>query len=264
MKTFKKILVGALSIGTLTSCGVNIAAGTPEASSNSSTISKTYNAEEVNSFDIHINTAKLNIAKRHDNMIYVDVQNKPNNFSIELSESTLEIKSDVKDITIFKSSENDKDTQITIGLPEKKFDKFILNTGNGKSDLKEIECNEFNFEYGETKPAFENINCDDFIISGGTGAVTAKNINCLNKMKIDIGAGNVNMVDCIVGEMYYEQGTGDLNYSGAINGNVKGSCGEGDINLHLTNPESDFSRDGGKYTMNFDIGTGNKNITYNN
>ena len=88
-------------------------------------------------------------------------------------------------------------------------------------------------------------------------------MDCKEKLDIDGEAGEINILSSTLGGLDLDQGVGQFEFSGTINGNIDADGGIGEMIFRLTNPETDFSKHGGKYKMDIDHGIGSVDVYYN-
>ena len=195
----------------------------------------------------------------------------------------------------------DENYNIVVQLPEKQYDIFKLDLGAGDTDISDVKCNVFTIDDGAGDVDISSFECKTLEIDSGAGDIEMRNVNCdtlqldlsagnftgeqiacntadvdngagdfkaerlqcRGTLKLDTAAGDAKINNSVSGGIECDNGSGDFTFSGTINGNINIDSGVGDIKFSLTNPESDFSKNGGKYTMRIDSGVGETEIEYN-
>ena len=231
---------------------------------NTNDYTNSFSSENVTDIDLDIKWADLTISQSDDDNIYIDAQNVPKTFKAEIKNGTFVTDYNIKSFSFFHLpsifSGSDYDTTIDIKLPEKQYHSFILDMGAGESKISDIECKDMTMNCGAGRVNLNNIDCTSCDIDCGAGEVTVGNINCKNTLVIDGGAGRLN-INGVLGGIELDQGTGEFKFTGTINGNIKADGGVGKMEFNLTNPSSDFGKNG-KYTIDIDHGVGSTSVNY--
>lgn len=201
-------------------------------------------------------------------------------------------------LSIIEWNETD---ELTVQLPEKEYDIFTLELGAGDINISNVKCRALSLEMGAGDIDASDIDCVDFEadISAGdmnfsrvncisadvdmsagdfdienmtcetadfdssAGDIKINTINCKDKLIVDNSAGDAKIINAVSGGFEGDSSAGQIYYSGTINGNITVDSSAGDVELKLTNPESDFNKNGGKYTIKVDCSAGDKTIEYN-
>jgi hypothetical protein len=227
---------------------------------------ETFNASDVTKLDLDIHWAKLNITQSSDNNIHVKATDVPEEFSADIKSSTFsttfgERRGFRKSLyTFLDRSYSFDDAVVEIQLPEKQYQSFYLDIGAGDTALTDIDCDIFELNCGAGKLECNNINCTSGDIDCGAGEVIINNIKCKNKLIVDGGTGKIN-IDGTLGGIDLDQGVGEFLFTGTINGDIDADGGVGEMRFDLTNPSSDFGKNG-KYSIDIDTGIGSSSVSY--
>ena len=242
-----------------------------------------FKADKVQNLYIDNSVGDFDIKKGSGNEIKVVGTDVAEDFTAELSGDTLNISSPrTKKFIINVPMLTYKNTRVEITLPEKeyealtikggvgdidlsdvKFGDITYETGTGDNDFKNVTCDTFNIANGTGDNKINNLTCNTFKFIAGTGDMTFSDIDCKGVMDIESGVGDTKITNTVLGGFDLNTGTGDFEFEGTINGDITIDSGVGDLEMALTNPETDFGKNG-KYKMSIDKGTGDKDITYNN
>lgn len=231
--------------------------------------SKTFETADVSCIDADIEFGTVKLLRSEDSDIHIEGTKVPEGFSATLTkDGVLEVKSNVKQIYSFeffgvKAGDFNK-TEVDIELPEKEFKKVALQIGAAESEIKDIECGTLYIECGAGDVSVTGVDCGDSVVKCGAGEVTFSDFTSKESVRIDGGVGEVSFNNSTTGGLDVNQGVGEFRYNGTVNGNIKLDGGVGEFSIALTNPETDFSTNGGKYTLDIDKGIGEASITYNN
>lgn len=98
-----------------------------------------------------------------------------------------------------------------------------------------------------------DVETDYLLISAGAGNIDGNNITA-EKIKVDGGVGNVNFDNVSFNESDFDCGVGNLSIEGTLLGKNKFDCGVGEVNLDLTGDINDYD---------FDVDSGVGNIRLN-
>ncbi|MDD7516950.1 DUF4097 family beta strand repeat-containing protein [Ruminococcus flavefaciens] len=231
-------------------------------------IHETYSVSDIDDIKMDMPFADLTIEKSKDNMIHIDAVGVPEQFNSKAENGKFTTSFKKKKIGLltvhdFFSYDENK-SKITIALPDKEYKNFDLSLGAGETSIGDLECGFFNIDCGAGEITFKNISCESGDIDCGAGELNISDMNCKGELKIDGGAGEVTIIDTTLGGLDLDHGVGEFTFTGTINGDIDADGGVGEMSINLTNPESDFSKNGGKYKLDVDHGIGSANVTYNN
>ncbi|MBR5684290.1 MAG: DUF4097 family beta strand repeat protein [Ruminococcus sp.] len=227
--------------------------------------SESFSVSDVKELNMEIDWADLSIEQSEDNNIYVDAKNVPEGFGAEVKNGTFRTYHSKKKIKLhnlvdFWKNEDDE-TTVTILLPKKEYNSFILELGTGETTVSDILCNKMKIDCGAGEVNLKNVKCSTGDFNCGAGEVNITDINCEGKFKIDGGAGDVN-ISGVLGGIDADQGLGEFEFIGTINGDIDADGGVGEMTFRLTNPQEDFDRKVGKYKLDVDTGIGAANVYY--
>ncbi|SHM93164.1 DUF4097 family beta strand repeat-containing protein [Ruminococcus flavefaciens] len=229
---------------------------------------ETFSSESISRIELDIPYADITIAKSTDKMIHIDAENVPEMFVAKTEGSTFKTlckKRKIGIITIPRLNfwDDSENAVIKVALPEKEYSSFILDLGAGETTASDIKCGSFKLDCGAGDITFTNVKCSAADIDCGAGQLNITGMDCKEKLEIDGGAGEINVLSSTVGGLDLDQGVGKFEFSGTINGNINADGGVGEMIFRLTNPETDFSKNGGKYKMDIDHGVGSVDVYYN-
>ncbi len=195
----------------------------------------------------------------------------------------------------------DETNELTVQLPEKEYDiceikhgagdtniadlkcrVLSLDFGAGDIDVSGIECKEFETDMSAGDMDISRIKCTSAEIDMSAGNFSVKDmtcetadfdvsagdmeidgIDCSGKLIFDKSAGDTKIINAVAGGFEGDNSAGDMFYSGTVNGDIRVDSSAGDITFKLTNPESDFNKNIGKYKIEVDCSAGDKSIEYN-
>ena len=241
-------------------------------------------ADKVANINIESKFGDYTIKKGSGKEITIDAKGVAEDFTAELKGDTLNITSEKKAANFWISFPmlTYQSCKVEIVLPEKQYDSLIINDGTGDLNLESLKIKEIVSKNGTGDKEFNNITCDTLNVtngtgdskiedltcvsckfSSGTGDVDFDNINCKEEIEVELGTGDTTIENSVCSGFNAEHGTGDFTFSGTVNGDIKIKSGVGDLEVNLTNPETDFGKNG-KYKMSIEKGVGDKEITYNN
>lgn len=225
---------------------------------------KSFSSNDIDKLELNISCAELKIFKSEDDMIHIDAKNVHESFTAEVNGSTLstkEKKGKIFGISLPIVNTDNNDPYIEISLPEKDYKSFHLDLGAGKTDVSGIDCGDFIVDCGAGKVTFTDVRCNTADIDCGAGDFTLDDINCEGLLDIDGGTGKIR-VNGVLGGIDVDQGVGDFCFTGTMNGDIDADGGVGKMEFRLTNPSSDFKKNGGEYAMDIDTGIGSTNVIY--
>ncbi len=231
--------------------------------------SKSFESADVSYIDADIEFGTVKLLRSEDSDIHIEGTKVPEGFYATLNnDGVLELRANEKQIYKFEffgvKARDFNNTEVDIELPEKEFKKVALQIGAADSEINDIECGTLYIECGAGDVSISGVNCGDSVIKCGAGEVTFSDFTSKESVRIDGGVGEVSFNNSTTGGLDVNQGIGEFSYSGTVNGNIKLDGGIGEFSIALTNPETDFSKNGGKYTIDIDKGIGESSITYNN
>ena len=230
-------------------------------------IHQTFSSDTINKIDLNVPFGNLTITKSTDKMIHIDAENIPDEFDAKVEGTTFKtlcVKKRIGFITMPSFHLwGDNSATLNIALPEKEYASFILDMGAGETTAVDIKCGKLKRDCGAGEVTFTDVTCDSGDIDCGAGQVNINNMDCKEKLMIDGGAGEINVLSSTLGGLDLDQGVGQFEFKGTINGNIDADGGIGEMIFRLTNPETDFSKNGGKYKMDIDHGIGSVDVYYN-
>ncbi len=228
--------------------------------------SNSFDADDINKLDLDIAWADLTINKSNDDKIHVDAKNVIKGFTAEVNNNVFKTRYEKKHGFIshvhipFFIDDEYKDATVEISLPEKIYDSFVLDMGAGETYITGLSCDQFKMECGAGSVNINRLECSNADIDCGAGELSVNNIDCEHKLDIDGGAGEIN-INGTLGGIDLDQGVGEFTFTGTINGNINADGGLGSMEFNLTNPSSDFGKNG-KYTIDIDTGVGSSSVNY--
>lgn len=211
-------------------------------------ISEGFDGSQVKDIELDIGWGNLIVEKSTNGDIFIDAKDVPEGYDVGIKGDKFVIKYNEKNgINIEKlvnlMSKKDCEPTVKLMLPEKEYDRFLLNVGAGDANVSGISCSSF------------TLDC-------GAGDVDLSDIISADRIDINGGAGDINVRNTSAGGLDIDIGAGDFDFAGTVNGNIDVDCGVGDVTFRLTNPAEDFEN-GGKYTLSCDKGVGSIDILYN-
>lgn len=243
----------------------------------------TFSASDVKNINIDGSVGNFTIVKTTDKEISVIAKNVPEKYTAEVKNDTLSIStSNPKSFWLQVPFLTYTTPKVEIYLPEKEYEKLFLKSGGGDVEISDLTfkdatfesgagdknihdftCDKIALKSGAGDSELNNIKCKSMTVNKGAGDMNADGINCDGILTLKTGAGDSTMINTVTGGFNLVTGAGDLRFAGTINGDIDIDSGAGDLTIELTNPESDFGKNG-KYSMKIDKGAGDKEITYNN
>lgn len=229
---------------------------------------RSFTASEVKSIDADIDLGKFIVSQSGDNEIHVIGNDVPEGFYATLSDDgVLDIRFNMKkhhvDI-IGNAFDGYNKTKVEIQIPEHDLKKFDAELGAVESSITGVTCGTFNIDCGAGAVDLDGISCDNAVIKCGAGEFNADKFVSSEAINIDGGVGEVTFRNSEVGGLDVDQGVGEFSFTGTVNGDIDIDGGVGSFSIALTNPETDFSKNGGKYKLDIDKGIGESSVTYNN
>lgn len=104
----------------------------------------------------------------------------------------------------------------------------------------EIALDELKIDSGAGKIEIENVKADEFSLDQGAGIVTIGNSK-FNKTDIDGGAGEIRIKNSILNNLKMNAGIGKIDVEAEITGNSKIDCGIGEMRITLLGDEQDYN-----------------------
>ncbi len=111
---------------------------------------------------------------------------------------------------------------------------------------------EVKIESGAGTVNIDRLNTEDLYISAGAGNINASNVTA-GKVKLDGGVGSVNFKDVHFTDADFNCGMGNIDISGVLLGDNKFNCGVGAVDIDLTGDIAD-------YDIDIDSGVGNVHV----
>ena len=131
--------------------------------------------------------------------------------------------------------------------------KVILSKGKQKYYNITQKENKLNIIYNKNKRGSreeideiivripENKQFENMSVSIGAGKLTAENITVMERLELEVGAGNASLCDIQAEDVSIECGVGKCDYEGRIKHNLTVECGVGQVKLALDAKESDYN-----------------------
>lgn len=104
----------------------------------------------------------------------------------------------------------------------------------------EITLKELKIDSGAGKIEISNISVDNFDIDQGAGLLEIKDSK-FRKVDIDGGAGEIKISESILNDVKMDAGVGKITLEAEITGNSKIECGIGEMNISLLGNKEDYS-----------------------
>ena len=220
--------------------------------------SNSFSADTVKKLDLDIEWADLIVESSPDNNINIEAKDVPEKFEASVSGDTFRVtfgSSRVNFIpfsTVFSSK---VDPVIRLQLPAQAYESFKLDLGAGDNKISGINCNDLKIECGAGEVTVSQIRCKNANIDCGAGSFNIIAMNCEDKLDIDGGAGEIRILETVLGGLDLDQGVGEFSFRGTINGDIDADGGVGEMTFNLTNPAGDFEGQIsiGSKTVNYDV-----------
>lgn len=229
---------------------------------------KSFTASEVKSINAEIDLGTFRVVQSSDNDIHVIGTDVPEGFFSSVNDSgLLEIKFNMKkhSFGLFGDSiTNFNHTSVELQIPEQDLNKFAVELGAAEANINGITSGSFSVECGAGSVSLNDVSCDNAAIHCGTGEFISDKFVSSETLEIQGGVGEISFRNSKVGGLDVDQGVGEFRFSGTVNGDIDIDGGVGSFSVDLTNPETDFSKNGGKYKLDVDKGIGEFSVTYNN
>lgn len=141
---------------------------------------------------------------------------------------------------ISSSKEND-----SLVIKEKDFNWFWNNSNSNSNLILQIpegtEFNKVKIEAGAGEINIEEIFTNDLSFEMGAGKVEIKKINVTNKAKIDGGAGKVDILSGEINDLDLDMGIGKFAITTKLTGNNKIDAGVGKLDINLTDVADNYT-----------------------
>lgn len=150
---------------------------------------------------------------------------------------------------------NCKQNNQNLQIKEKNHNWF---SKNNKGDLvvyipDNLEFEKIKINAGAGKIQIENINTKKLYLELGTGETTIEKLNVTDDCKIESGAGKVSILSGDINELNLDMGIGKFEVTSAITGNSKVNAGIGNLELNIQGNKEN-------YTIKTDKGIGSIKI----
>lgn len=174
---------------------------------------------------------------------------------VDLAFTNLEIKhSDVFKVETNNSKITFRNSNGIIKVKEGKYNWFNnANNSNLVIYLPENYLSEVKIDGGAGKINIDKLNAELFDLELGAGDVYIKNLTVTDNAKIEGGAGKVELKYAEVNNLKADLGVGEFNFNGKLTGRSKIDSGVGAINIDLTDSLDN-------YLVEVDKGIGNVTI----
>jgi len=203
---------------------------------NGNQIEHTYDfpVEEVEKFEMDITYGEIFFvdSDTEDITIHIDAPDR-NSYFCELSGSTLSLEDKTRG---YRGNLSGTDVSIEIAIPSGTvFDEVDIKTDAGALD------------------ATHDFEAKDVRINLGAGEFVAESMYAEDNLKVDVGAGNVEIYNFTTDELEIDCGVGNAELTGNIEKEAKADCGVGNITLVVFGDEKD-------YNYKIDCGVGEVNV----
>ena len=150
---------------------------------------------------------------------------------------------------------NCKQNNQNLQIKEKQHSLF---SGNDKGDLvvyipENLEFEKVKINAGAGKIQIENINTKNLYLELGAGETIIEKLNVTDDCKIESGAGKVSILSGNINELNLDMGVGKFEITSAITGNSKINAGIGNLELNIKGHKEN-------YTIKADKGIGSIKI----
>ena len=150
---------------------------------------------------------------------------------------------------------NCKQNNQNLQIKEKQHSLF---SSNNKGDLvvyipENLKFEKVKINAGAGKIQIENINTENLYLELGTGETTIEKLNVTKDCKIESGAGKVSILSGNINDMDLDMGIGEFNVTSAITGDSKINAGIGSLVLNIQGSKEN-------YTIKADKGLGSIKI----
>ena len=190
--------------------------------------------QEINSLEIKLKISSLKIVS--GDFFSIETNNKNINYSVNEDKITIKEKRNL----------NFKDSKVIITVPEDKiFDSVIIDTGAGNIDA-------------------DNLSSIYLKIDGGMGDITFNNLSVTEEIKIEIGVGNIELLDSQINNLEFDGDVGNFRFEGDLFGKSDFDTGIGDIYVEINSDLEDYTVEVDKSIGNIIINDEKINSNYRN
>lgn len=190
-----------------------------------------YSKEFKNITSLDIDTGATNFYIKQGDRFKVEAKNVSKSFRVSVSgNDNLKIRNYTKNTDLFFNNKINKNSEITVFLPEgftAEFVKLTCGAGNIQIDF---------------------LNTNEITINAGAGNINANNINA-EYLNLNGGVGNIYFTDSVFNGSSINSGVGNFSFEGILYGPNKIDCGVGNVTLKIN---SDFNN----YDMSVSSGLG--------
>jgi len=206
-------------------------------------------------FGIGILTNILNVNNKYDNnspQASVDYQKQVETYQ-DVREIKIELISAKLTITTgeqLKVEIDESDTNInsrlvndTLKIEENKPWRFWNNTSSGNIILyipENMDLRKIKLDTGAGKINIEGIKAREIDINHGAGLLEISNSN-FNEADVDGGAGRISIEASKLNNLDFEAGVGKIDINAEITGRSKIECGIGEMNIRLIGRQEDYN-----------------------
>lgn len=150
---------------------------------------------------------------------------------------------------------NCKQNNQNLQIKEKQYSWF---SGNDKGDLivyipENLKFEKVKINAGAGKIQIENINAEKLYLELGAGETIIEKLNVTENCKVESGAGKVSILSGNINELNLDMGIGKFEVTSAITGDSKVNAGIGSLELNIQNSKEN-------YTIKADKGLGSIKI----
>ena len=121
-----------------------------------------------------------------------------------------------------------------------------LFSGNDKGDLvvyipENLEFEKVKINAGAGKIQIENLNTKNLYLELGAGETIIEKLDVTEECKIESGAGKVNILSGTINELNLDMGVGKFEVTAAIIGNSKINAGIGELELNIQDNKENYA-----------------------
>lgn len=185
-------------------------------SNNTKTVTKDLEKTTLDSTDIN----KLNISLKYSSL---EIKSG-NELAVDTNNSNVNIKENNKSLDISEDNNTWYNNNYKVIV-------YIPNT---------ISFTDVTISNGAGEVAIDSISTDNFDYSIGAGKTTISNLNAAGNVKIDGGAGKLEITNGVIGSLDLDMGVGKTDIAANITKDSKISAGVGSLNLDLLNTLSNY------------------------
>ena len=154
----------------------------------------------------------------------------------------------IKKGDILKAETNNKDINCrqnnqNLQIKEKQHSLF---SGKDKGDLvvyipENLQFEKVKINAGAGKIQIENINTKNLYLELGAGETIIEKLNVTDDCKIESGAGKVSILSGFIRNLNLDMGIGEFNVTSAITGNSKINAGIGNLELNIQGNKENYA-----------------------